>query len=101
MKLLASPFLDLIWRTPALRRSTIICVALALIAAVAEIAVALSLVPILTSLGVGAGTDLVGFVSRIPPAAWLASCRSSAISVESVKDRGTTVTLTFPIETSS
>jgi len=96
MKLLASPFLSLIWRTPALRRGTIICVALALIAATAEIAVALSLVPILASLGVGAGTELSNFVSSVPPAAWLvlfalaAVFRSAANRLSSIQeDRGT------------
>jgi ATP-binding cassette subfamily C protein len=93
MNLLASPFLKLIWRTPALRRVAVICVALALIAAAAEIAVALSLVPILASLGVGAGTELADFVSNLPPTAWLAlfalaavfrsaASRSSAIQEE-------------------
>ena len=64
MNTLASPFLDLIWRTPALRRGTIVCIALALIASVAEIAVALSLVPILASLGVEAGSELTKFVAN-------------------------------------
>jgi ATP-binding cassette subfamily C protein len=71
MNLLASPFLDLIWRTPTLRRGAVICVVLSLVASAAEIAVALSLVPILASLGVAAGTDFGDFVSRIPPWAWL------------------------------
>ncbi len=71
MKSLASPFLETIWRTPALRRSAIACVALALLASAAEIAVALSLLPILASLGVDAGMDLKDFVSRIPPMGWL------------------------------
>ena len=43
MKLMAGPFLALIWRTPALRRSAFICVVLALVASVAEIAVVLKL----------------------------------------------------------
>lgn len=76
---LARPFIDLIGRTPSLRRSAIVCVALALVAAVAEIAVALSLVPILASLGVGAGNEISDFVSRIPPAAWLALFVSAAV----------------------
>jgi ATP-binding cassette subfamily C protein len=79
MKLLAGSFLRLIWRTPALRRVAVICVALALIAAAAEIAVALSLVPILASLGVGAGTELADFVSNVPPAAWLALFALAAV----------------------
>jgi hypothetical protein len=71
MNTLASPFLDLIWRTSALRRGAIVCIALALIASAAEIAVALSLVPILASLGVEAGGELTKFVDRVPPAGWL------------------------------
>ena len=71
MKLLAHPFLDLIWRSPTLRRGAAICVALALVVSIAEIAVALSLLPILASLGVGAGSELAGFVDRIPAPAWL------------------------------
>ncbi len=71
MNTLASPFLDLIWRTSALRRGAIVCIALALIASAAEIAVALSLVPILASLGVKAGSELTNFVDRVPPAGWL------------------------------
>jgi len=71
MSLLARPFLDLIWHTPTLRRGAVICVALALVASVAEIAVAMSLVPILASLGVAAGTEFSEFVNRVPPWAWL------------------------------
>ena len=84
MKTLAGPFLALIWRTPTLRRSAIICVALALVASVAEIAVALSLVPILASLGVGAGSELSDFVSRIPPEAWLVLFALAAITRSAV-----------------
>ena len=54
MKLPISLFYHLIWRTLVLRRAAITCIALALIASAAEIAVALSLVPILASLGVAA-----------------------------------------------
>ena len=71
-KSLATPFLNMVWRMPALRRSALDCVTLALLASAAEIAVALSLLPILVSLGVDAGGELEGFVSRIPPAGWLA-----------------------------
>ena len=71
MKTLADPFLALIWRTPTLRRAAITCVVLALVASVAEIAVAISMVPILASLGVAAGSKFGDFVGRIPPAAWL------------------------------
>ena len=55
MNLLAGPFLKLIWRTRILRRGAMVCVVLALVASAAEIAVAVSLVPILASLGVDAG----------------------------------------------
>lgn len=96
MKLLAHSFLALVWRTPALRRSAVICIALALIGSAAEIAVALSLVPILASLGVGAGTELSDFVSSIPPAAWLvlfvlvAALRSAVNWLSSVLDERST-----------
>ena len=40
MKLLARPYLDLIWRTPMLRRGAVICVFLALVISAAEIALA-------------------------------------------------------------
>ena len=71
MKTLAGPFLALVWRTSALRRSAVICVALALGASAAEIAVALSLVPILASMGVDAGDKIAEFVGLVPPAGWL------------------------------
>jgi ATP-binding cassette subfamily C protein len=71
MKTLAGPFLLLIWRTPALRRSVFICVVLALGASVAEIAVVLSLLPILASMGVDAGEKVTDFVSLVPPSGWL------------------------------
>ena len=47
-------------------------IVLVLIASVAEIAVALSLIPVLASIGVGPGSELSAFAGRIPPAAWLA-----------------------------
>ena len=71
MKTLADPFVVLIWRTPTLRRGAITCVALALVASVAEIAVAISLMPILASLGVTAGSEFGDFVGRVPPTTWL------------------------------
>jgi ATP-binding cassette, subfamily C, bacterial len=71
VKSLSGPYLALIWRLPALRRGAVICVALALVASAAEIAVALSLIPILTSLGVDGGSKLAAFVDRVPPAGWL------------------------------
>ncbi len=57
MKTLANPFLALIWRTPALRRGLVTCIVLALASSVAEIAVAISLVPILASLGVATANE--------------------------------------------
>jgi hypothetical protein len=48
-----------------------ICVALALLASAAEIAVALSLVPILASMGVDPGDKIANFVSLVPPVGWL------------------------------
>ena len=96
MKTLAGPFLALIWRTPTLRRGATVCVALALFASAAEIAVAVSLVPILASLGVEAGGQLTNFVDRLPPAGWLvlfalaAGLRSVVSWQSSVQDqRGT------------
>ncbi|MDH5620430.1 MAG: hypothetical protein OEZ11_17605, partial [Gammaproteobacteria bacterium] len=71
MKLLARPYLDLIRRTPVLRRGAVICIVLALVISSAEIAIALSLVPILASLGVDAGAKLSSYVNMIPPVGWL------------------------------
>ena len=79
MKLLAQPFLAVVRRTPALRRAALVCVILALLAAAAEIAVVIALVPILASLGIDAGDDLNRFVNRIPPAGWLALFAVAAI----------------------
>jgi len=104
VKTLASPFLALIWRTPTLRRGAIICVALALVASVAEIAVALSLVPILASLGVGAGIELSDFVSNIPPAGWLmlfalaAIVRSGVNWLSSMQDERSTQKLVVSLQ---
>ena len=69
--MLASHFLDLIWRDEALRRRATICVVLALVAAGSEIAVTLALLPILASLGVDAGEELGSFIDRLSPAGWL------------------------------
>jgi ATP-binding cassette subfamily C protein len=71
VKTLTAPFPALIWRTPALRRSAVISVVLALGVSAAEIAVALSLVPILASIGVDAGDKVADFVSLVPPVGWL------------------------------
>jgi len=104
MNLLATPFFGLIWRTPVLRRGAMACVLLALLASAAEIAVALSLVPILASLGVGAGTELSDFVSHIPPAAWLllfalaAVVRSTTNWLSSVQDEHGTQELVVSLQ---
>ncbi len=68
---LAGPLMRLISRSPGLRRSAVICVVLALITAATEIAVALTLLPVLASLGVTAGSELSGLVDRVPNWAWL------------------------------
>jgi ATP-binding cassette subfamily C protein len=47
------------------------CIVLALLGAAAEIAVALSLIPVIGTLGIDAGAELSDFAGRIPPAAWL------------------------------
>ena len=104
MKPLASPFLALIWRTPALRRGAIICVALSLVSSAAEIAVALSLLPILASLGVDAGGALAGFVSSMSPLAWLiifavsAAIRSIVSWRSSVQDERSTQELIVSLQ---
>ena len=96
MKTLATPFLALVWRSPPLRSRAVISIALALVASAAEITVALSLVPILASLGVEAGSELTNFVDRIPPAGWLVlfaiavGLRSAVVWLSSVQEeRGT------------
>ena len=66
-----SNLLDFSRRFPALRREIIICVALSFVAAGAEIAVVMSLVPIMASLGVEAGSTLSGYVESAPRWAWL------------------------------
>jgi ATP-binding cassette subfamily C protein len=96
LTLLASPFLKLISSVPSLRRGTFACVGLALVASASEIAVALSMVPVLASLGVDAGGELSAFVGRIPPAGWLitfavaAAVRSAANWLSSVQDERST-----------
>jgi ATP-binding cassette subfamily C protein len=69
--MLASPVLAPVSRTPPLRRNALICVVLALAASGAEILVALTVLPILASLGVSTGNELNGFVNQVPPIAWL------------------------------
>ena len=71
MKFLADPLLSLVARTGLLRRGASACVLLAIIAAGAEIGVALSLVPVLTSVGVGAGGNIEDLVLQIHAIAWL------------------------------
>jgi ATP-binding cassette subfamily C protein len=105
VKSLAAPFLETVWQTPTLRRGVIACVALALLASAAEIAVALSLLPILVSLGVDAGTELDGFVSRIPPIGWLilftiaAGLRSLSGWLSAVRQQRATQDLVLSLQT--
>jgi ATP-binding cassette subfamily C protein len=79
-------------------------VALSLLASAGEIAVALSLVPILASLGVSAGSELTDFVSRVPPWAWLvlfalaAALRSVANWQSSVQDERSTQALVVSLQ---
>ena len=104
MRFLAQPYLELIWRSPSLRRGALICVALASVSAAAEIAVAMSLVPILTSLGVAAGTDLSGFVGSIPAGVWLvlfalaAALRSLSNWLSTVQDERSTQELVISLQ---
>lgn len=69
--MLGFPYINLIWREPVLRKGAVVCVVLALIASGAEVAMALTLVPILVSLGVGTGSELPAGLEDIAPAAWL------------------------------
>jgi ATP-binding cassette subfamily C protein len=102
--MLAGPFLNLIWHIPTLRRGTVVCVALSLVASAGEIAVALSLVPILTSLGVSAGSELAEFVNRVPPAVWLmifalaAALRSLVNWMSSVQEERSTQELVVSLQ---
>ncbi len=104
MTFLARPFFDLIWRTPDLRRGSLVCVALALVSSAAEIAVALSLVPILATLGVDAGDEFAEFVGRVPPAGWLvlfvlaAGLRSAVNWLSSVEDQRSTQELVVSLQ---
>jgi len=104
MRLLIGPFLDLVWRKPILRRGAILCVALALIASAAEILAALSLLPILASLGVSTGTDSAGFGSGVHPAGWLllfavaALLRSGVNWVSSVQTERSTQELVVSLQ---
>jgi ATP-binding cassette subfamily C protein len=54
------------------RRYGLVCIALSVLVSVFEIAVAVSLVPILDSLGIDAGGSVIGLFERIPPPGWLA-----------------------------
>lgn len=78
MKILAAPYLALIWRSRPLRRRASVCIGLAMLVAAAEIAVALALLPVLASLGVGAGEALTTTFGHLPPLAWLAAFASAA-----------------------
>ena len=104
MKTLASPFLDLVWRTPLLRRGAVICVVLSLVASIAEIAVALSLLPILASLGVDTGGALTSFVGSMSPLVWLmifgvsAAIRSIVSWRSSVQDQRSTQELIVSLQ---
>lgn len=104
MKLLARPYLDLIRRTPVLRRGAVICIVLALVISSAEIAIALSLVPILASLGVDAGAKLSSYVNMIPPVGWLgifvlaAAARSLASWQSSVRSERYTQELVITLQ---
>jgi ATP-binding cassette subfamily C protein len=72
VKVLARPLLRLIWCTPGLRRGAVGCVLLFLIAAAAEIAAALTVLPVLQSVGVNTGTDFATAIGQIRPSVWLA-----------------------------
>ena len=78
--MLAGPFISFIWRSPSLRRGAIVCVGLALIVSAAEVAVALALVPILVSLGVGSSTGLPEGLAEVPPVIWLAAFAALAVT---------------------
>ena len=104
MKFLAGPFLELIWKTPTLRRRALLCVALALVASAAEIAVAVSVVPILASLGIDAGGELGTLIGALPPVTWLvlfavlAVIRSVVNWLSSVQDQRGTQELVVSIQ---
>ena len=99
------PFLSLIWQVPFLRRVVLTCVALALLSAMAEIVVALSLVPLLASLGVGAGSEIADFADNYPPVVWLilfalaAVFRSAANRFSTIQQERGTQELVISLQT--
>ncbi len=92
-------------QTAALRRAASICVALAIFSSITEIAVAISLIPILTSLGVDAGDKVDNFVSQLPPAGWLvlfaiaAILRSALSWISSIQEQRGTQELVISLQT--
>ena len=105
MKLLASPFLRIVWNNSILRHGATTCVVLALISAVAEVAVAVSLLPILASLGVDAGDGLSSVITVMTPAIWLgiffvlAAVRSLVNWLSSVQEERGTQELVISLQT--
>ena len=72
MNILVDPFVRRVGRTPLLRRGALTCIVLALVSSAGEIAVVLSMVPVLASLGIDAGAKVDGLIGWLPPSAWLA-----------------------------
>ena len=104
MTFLANPFLKVVWSNPVLRRGAVICVALALILSATEVAVAISLIPVLVSLGVDAGAKFSGYVNKLPPLGWLgifvlaAAARSLASWQSSVRSERYTQELVVTLQ---
>jgi len=92
----ASAFVLFVWRQPTLRRGIAYSVGLALFSSAAEIVAAVSLMPLLVSLGVNAGSEIGGISSHISPAAWLAvfavmaSLRAAANWQSAVQEQSST-----------
>ena len=72
MKLVAREFFELLTRAKSLRRDAAYSVTLALFGSATEIAIVFSLVPIMASLGVDAGTEISKLAAILPPSGWLA-----------------------------
>ena len=68
---LACPFLSFIRADALLLRGAAICLVLYLVAAAAEVVLAISLVPVISTLGVEAGESLGVLEDRVSPVAWL------------------------------
>jgi ATP-binding cassette subfamily C protein len=104
VKTLVSPFVDVVLRTPPLRRAVVICVVLALLASAAEITVVFSLVPILASVGVNAGEMTHDLAEYVPPGAWLflfaiaAAVRSTLSWLSSVEGQRGTQSLVISLQ---